>query len=268
MCGIWLCKPGTFEEARQYLDGWRSSLGPPPYEWWAEIVVCPATLQLLQLKWMIEGMNLQIGAQGLCADESSIASQGQVSAEQLYTHKVPWAIVGMVDAHGGSLPTRVCEEVQACQRWGIKAIVCIPLFLEDRLHGRTPEWALKRRILQVATCVHDWDTVVLCLLPTWEHVNTCPADQQLSPDEAQLCHALMRSIVSTVTSTEVGQSVRIVYGGRMQFGRRCSEFLMKRDIDGFCLVGWPLEQGVCDLKDIVGCMEALSCLRDNHDEGW
>ena len=90
----------------------------------------------------------------------------------------------------------------------------------------------------------DWMRVVICYEPIWEHADGAT----VFPMDAQKAHINIRDWVRNVVHEDIGQGIRIIYGGHVD-PDGATEFIKQQDIDGF-LVGEAMAQSVA-FADIV-----------------
>ena len=112
----------------------------------------------------------------------------------------------------------------------------------------------------------DWSKVVIAYEPVW----AIGTGRTASPEQAQEVHESLRKWLNVNVSSDVGKSVRILYGGLNQFfahdnkyilstlniimvllgsvnAGNCRELAKKPDIDGFLVGGASLKPEFVDI---------------------
>jgi triosephosphate isomerase len=84
-------------------------------------------------------------------------------------------------------------------------------------------------------CDNKWDNIVIAYEPVWAIGTGVVA----SPQQAQQVHAAIRKWLSSVASSTVANTTRIIYGGSVK-ANNCKDIIVNADVDGFLVGGAAL----------------------------
>ncbi|AOS63141.1 triose-phosphate isomerase [Actinoalloteichus hymeniacidonis] len=213
---------------------------PEKYFAKVEVAVIPPFTDIRSVQTLIDGdkLLLKYGAQDLSAHESG-AYTGEVSGSMLAKLGCTYVVIGHSErreyhAEGDEL---VNKKVRAALKNGLTPILCVGEPLEVReagehvAHGRAQLLAALKGLKaeQVAE-------VVVAYEPVWA-IGTgkvaTPADAQ------EVCGELRAALVEKY-GAEVGQQVRVLYGGSVKSGN-IGELIAAPDVDGALVGGASLD---------------------------
>merc|ERR1712203_124899 len=103
--------------------------------------------------------------------------------------------------------------------------------LEEREAGKTEEVCFNQ-LKAIADKVSDWSKVVIAYEPVW----AIGTGKTASPEQAQETHAGIRKLIAEKASPEVGENIRIQYGGSSN-ADNAPDLSAQPDIDGFLVGG-------------------------------
>lgn len=202
-----------------------------------EILVCPPFVYLAEVRDLLFGTPVLLGAQN-AAVESSGAFTGEVSAAMLKDVGVSHVIVGHSERRSlfGDTDAIVAARFQSVLEAGLQPILCVGETLEERESGITME-VVDRQIGAVleASGAEAFATSIVAYEPVWAIGTGLTA----TPQQAQDVHAHIRGVISAADA-KIGAGLRILYGGSVK-GGNAAELLAMDDIDGGLIGGASLD---------------------------
>ena len=114
-------------------------------------------------------------------------------------------------------------------------IACLGEKQEEREAGQT-NTVIIDQLAAIAKNVVDWNRIVIAYEPVW----AIGTGKTATPEIAQEAHAVLRGWLVQNIGKEVGESVRIVYGGSVN-GHNAEDLSKMPDIDGFLVGGASLK---------------------------
>ena len=205
-----------------------------------EVVIAPpfTSLRTVQTLIMADRMPLGLGAQHVHWQKDG-AFTGEVSAAMLAKLDVGYVIVGHSERRAlfGETDELVRKRVRAVLGAGMTPVICVGETLTEREAGETE----KVVTTQLRAALHRLRSeqrvgVAVAYEPVWAIGTGRHADAATA---AQVCE-LLRSKFNAVGGSQVGEQVRILYGGSVNPGN-VAEFMAKRHIDGALVGGASLD---------------------------
>lgn len=212
----------------------------------AEVVVCPPFPYLQHTQELIASSAIVLGAQSV-SEHAGGAYTGEVSARMLAEWQCRYVIVGHNERRRMQQESdvQVAEKFIAVQREQLTPILCVGESLAQREAGQA--LAVIHRQLNAVLDLVGCDTferAVVAYEPVWA-VGT---GKTATPQQAQEVHRYIRELLG-----EVGQRVRILYGGSVKADNAAQLFAMT-DIDGALLGGASLSAeefiSICRAADV------------------
>ena len=203
-----------------------------------EIVICPPFVGLGVAKRELEDSSIKLGAQNMHWSDSG-AFTGEISPLML-KELCEYVIVGHSERRAmfGETDDTVNKKVLAALAHGLKPIVCVGETLEENQSGITAEVVGRqvRQGLRSLTAAQA-EQVVIAYEPVWAIGTGLAA----TPEGANAVHKdLIRPILRELFGEEVGEGMRILYGGSVNPGN-ASELFGQSDIDGGLIGGASLK---------------------------
>jgi triosephosphate isomerase (TIM) len=192
----------------------------PPFPW------------LVPVAGVLDGSPLGLGAQD-CYWERAGAFTGEVSAAML-AGWCPWMLAGHSERRAlfGETDEVVARKALAALENGLGVIVCVGEREDDYLAGRTADVVAGQVRACLGPLVHGaLSRVVVAYEPVWAIGTGRNAD----PDYAGRAMGLIRLVVGEVCGEEIGERMRVLYGGSVKADNVAS-YVGLADCDG-CLVG-------------------------------
>ena len=196
-----------------------------------DVVVCPPYPYLAQVKALVDGAGVGLGAQDLSSRKCG-AFTGDVAASMLLDVGCEWVLVGHSERRTlhGEDNRLVAEKVAAALDAGLKPILCVGESLDERDSG-CAEVVVAAQVAAVVDVLGllAMAKVVVAYEPVW----AIGTGRTATPEQAEVMHACIREGLRGAGVAADG--VRILYGGSVTAANAASLFAMP-DIDG-ALVG-------------------------------
>lgn len=199
----------------------------------AEVAVCPPFVYLQQAAEVLAKSNIVLGAQNVSEHDEG-AFTGEISAAMLADCHCQYVIIGHNERRRlqGETDQQVAEKFVAAQRAQLTPILCVGESAQDREAGKALETIGRQLNKVIEVAGRDaFRRAVVAYEPVWA-VGT---GKVASPEQVEEVHLFIRTQLS-----ELGQSVRILYGGSVKPNNAEQLFAMA-DIDGALLGGASLK---------------------------
>ncbi|MEW6662593.1 MAG: triose-phosphate isomerase [Bacillota bacterium] len=217
-------------EARQLVEELKPLVHNLPE---VEVVVCPPFTSLETVKELLQGTDIQLGAQNMhYANEG--AYTGEVSAAMLAAAGCRYVIVGHSERrqYFGETDELINQKVKAALAARLAPITCVGETLAQREAGETEAVCFS----QVEGALRGLSAdQVPGLVIAYEPVWAIGTGKTATAAEAQRVIALIRRKVSELFGKEAAAKTRIQYGGSVK-PDNIKEIMAQPDIDG-ALVG-------------------------------
>lgn len=203
-----------------------------------DIVVCPPFPNLDRAGQALKGSSIALGAQNVFWEDEG-AYTGEVAPGMLTDLGVRYAIVGHSERrqYFHEDDSMVSRRALAALRHAMTPIVCVGESLDQREAGRTGEVVSAQLKGSFAGFTKENALAsVLAYEPVW----AIGTGKVATPDQAQEVHHLLRGALSELFGADVGDAMRIQYGGSVK-PENASELLGQADIDGALVGGASLK---------------------------
>ena len=205
-----------------------------------EVVICPPFTALRSVQTLVESDRLpySVGAQDVHWEDQG-AYTGEVSPSMLAALKVRYVIVGHSERreHFGETDATVARKVKAVFDHQMTPILCVGETLEQRETGRAVEVVsaqVREDLSRVAPA--DAARTVIAYEPIW----AIGTGKTCAPTDAAEVIRAIRDTLETLFSTDVGEIVRVQYGGSVKAGN-IRDFMAHPEIDGALVGGASLD---------------------------
>ena len=212
-----------------------------------DLVVCPPFVDLSLAFELLKDSKIKVGAQNLHW-ESSGAYTGEVSAPML-KDICSNVIIGHSERRAmfGESDETVNKKVFAALGADLQPIVCIGETLEENEAGLTGE-VVGRMVREGLKGLSREEAVKLVL--AYEPVWAIGTGKTATPEQANAVHKdIIRPILCEMFGEEVGNAIRILYGGSVK-PNNAAELFGQSDIDGGLIGGASLKA-----EDFVGIVK-------------
>lgn len=222
---------GSREANARWTDEFLSSPQPA-----CRTVVCAPFVYLGELALRALGTHLEVGAEDVNENPAG-AFTGEISAGMLHDIGMSCAIVGHSERRTlyGETDNRVAMKALALVKAGLKPVVCVGETLEERETGATPSVIL-RQLNAVLTIVRPEDLLAVAYEPVW----AIGTGKTATADEANRVCGVIRAAIAKEFGAEVGENIRIQYGGSMNAGN-VADLMAQPEIDGGLIGGAALK---------------------------
>lgn len=205
-----------------------------------EVVVAPPFTSLRSIQVVIDQdrIPMGLGAQNAHWADSG-AFTGEISPPMLAKLAVRHVIVGHSERreHFGETDEMVNKKTKAVVEAGMAAIVCVGETLDQREAGQA-EPVVVSQLQGALRGLHLGDGSALAI--AYEPVWAIGTGRTALPDDAGLIAGLIRDQLRDSLNSEVGEQIRILYGGSVNSGN-IKDFMAKTNIDGALVGGASLD---------------------------
>lgn len=203
-----------------------------------DVVVCVPYVDLCTAIESTKGSNIKVGAEN-CHWEKSGAFTGEISAEMLTSMGVEYVIIGHSErrTYFGETDETVRKRVRAALDAGLKVILCVGEYLEQREQGITSELvAMQTKIALLGVSERELSDIIIAYEPVWAIGTGKTATAQQAND---VCKTI-RNTVAELYSEDIANALTIQYGGSMK-PDNANELLDMPDVDGGLIGGAALK---------------------------
>lgn len=202
-----------------------------------EVAVCPAFTALAEVRRMLDGSRIRLGAQDMFW-EARGAFTGAISPLMLVDVQCAYVILGHSERrqHFGESDEMVARKVKAAFAHRLVPILCVGERLDEREAGRTDQ--VVSRQVEVATAEltpQQTRSLVIAYEPVW----AIGTGRSASGQDANRVIGLIRGILAR-RSGDAAASTRILYGGSVT-PENAAEFSRQPEIDGALVGGASLD---------------------------
>jgi triosephosphate isomerase len=200
-----------------------------------EVALCVPAVYLAQLRALVAGRRIELGAQDISMHESG-AYTGEISGAMLKEFGVRYAIVGHSERrqYHGETDQLVAAKAKTALASGVTPIVCVGETLAEREANRTEE-VVKR---QLAAVIHANGHCISEIVVAYEPVWAIGTGKTASPEQAQQVHGVLRAQLKAASAQ--AERIHILYGGSMN-AANAAQLLAQPDIDGGLVGGASLK---------------------------
>ena len=203
-----------------------------------EVVACVPYVDLQIALETAAGTNVKIGAENVHWAEKG-AFTGEISAPMLVAMGVPYVIIGHSErrSYFGETDETVAQRVRAAIDAGLKVILCVGEYLEQRKEGVTMEIVRKQvKVALGGVSADELKNIIIAYEPVWAIGTGLTA----TDDQAAEVNHAIRELLAELYSREVADATTIQYGGSMN-AANAEGLLSKEDVDGGLIGGASLK---------------------------
>lgn len=229
----------TIKASKELVNALKETISGMNQEELPTVVVCPPFTALdATANTLSHGGNIHLGAQNMDWRENG-AYTGEIAPDMLSELCVEYVIVGHSERRTmfGDTDERVNNKTKAILKNKMIPIVCCGETLEQREEGVTDshiETQIKAALENLSN--EDIEKLVFAYEPIWAIGTGKTCDSA----EANRVIKMIRSVVASVSSKEIGDKVRILYGGSVK-PSTIDEQMAQSDIDGALVGGASLQ---------------------------
>ena len=203
-----------------------------------EVIVGVPFVDLPAALEAVKGSNIGVAAQN-CHWEKSGAFTGEISAEMLKAMQVGTVILGHSErrTYFGDTDVTVAKRVRAALDAGLRVILCVGEYLEQREQGVTGEVvAMQTKIALGGVSAEELSRVIIAYEPVW----AIGTGRTATAQQANEVCALIRATLAGLYGEAAAKAVTIQYGGSMN-AANAAELLAQPDVDGGLIGGASLK---------------------------
>lgn len=203
-----------------------------------EAVVCPPFTSLALAKEVLDGTDINVGAQNVHFEDSG-AFTGEISPLFLKDLDIKYVILGHSERreYFEETDNLVNTKVKAVLKHGLSPIVCVGETLGERENEKAKE-KVKTQITEDFKGINasEFGSIVIAYEPIW----AIGTGKTASADDAEEMCAYIRSLILEQFGEDAAEKVRIQYGGSVK-PDNVVEIMSKENIDGALVGGASLE---------------------------
>lgn len=203
-----------------------------------DVIACVPYIDLYTAFETVKGSNVKIGAEN-CYWEKSGAFTGEISAKMLSDIGVEYVIIGHSERRTffGDTNETVAKRVRGALDEGLKVILCVGEYLEQREMGITDEIvSMQTKIALGGVSEDELKNIIIAYEPVW----AIGTGRTATSDQAQEVCGRIRNVVAALYNKSAADGVTIQYGGSMN-AKNADELLSKPDVDGGLIGGAALK---------------------------
>ncbi|SCG83011.1 triosephosphate isomerase [Proteiniborus sp. DW1] len=223
----------TIDEAIQLVNDIKNNLKEE-----VEVVVCVPFTALNEVKKIISGTKLKLGAQNMHWEESG-AFTGEISPLMLKEIGVDYVIIGHSERrqYFNETDETVNKKIKSALKHNIIPIVCVGEALEQREDNIEKE-VVKSQVLKAFEDIsaEDMVKIVIAYEPIW----AIGTGKTATKEEANDMISFIRTTIMDKYDRGVSDKVRIQYGGSVK-PNNITEIMNQSDIDGALVGGASLK---------------------------
>ena len=204
----------------------------------ADVAVCVPAAYLAQVKELLAGSAVALGAQTL-SEFASGAYTGEVSGAMLRELGCGLVLVGHSERRAlfGETNAQVAAKLKAALGVGLRPVLCVGETLAERESGTTE--AVVGAQLDAVLCGNDGVVQLVRSVIAYEPLWAIGTGRTATPAQAQEVHAFIRSRIAKL-DMKVAAEVQILYGGSVK-AANAKELFACADIDGGLVGGASLQ---------------------------
>jgi triosephosphate isomerase len=180
---------------------------------------------------------ISLGAQNVHAEQDG-AHTGEISVKMLSDIGVRFVIVGHSErrVNIGEIDQEIAAKFKALKESELVPILCIGESAEQRERKETETVVIAQLCAVISECgINALTNAVIAYEPIW----AIGTGETASAEQAQGVHRCIRNYLSGL-STDVAESVRIIYGGSVN-SSNAKKLFSQPDIDGSLIGGASLK---------------------------
>jgi triosephosphate isomerase len=250
IAGNWKMNCGPYDAA-ELLEGLTEKKAEISED--VDVLVCPPFVSIgMAVKYLYD-TDIQVGAQNLHFEENG-AFTGEISGSMLTESGCNYVIIGHSERrqYFGETDATVNQRVHKAIEHKLAPIVCVGESLDQR--KKDEHFELVKN--QIKAALHDVSNedaldVVIAYEPIW----AIGTGETATPEQAQVMHEYIRTILAEIYSDETAEQINILYGGSMK-PANAEELLSQSDVDGGLIGGASLDAD--SFSEIITIAEELA----------
>lgn len=203
-----------------------------------EIVVCPPFIVLSEVKKVLNGSNIELGAQNVYFENKG-AYTGEISPLMLVDLGCKYVIIGHSERriYFKETDDDINKKIKLCIGEGLFSIFCVGETLNEREENKT-EKIIEKQVVLGLNNINDSEIekVVIAYEPVW----AIGTGKNATPEQASEVHNFIRNIIKEKYKEKIAEKIRIIYGGSVK-PDNISNLMSCENIDGALVGGASLE---------------------------
>ncbi len=210
------------------------------------VIICTPFIHLASVAPLLDADIIGLGAEN-CADKSSGAYTGEISAEMVKSTGAQYVILGHSErrAYYHETPEILKEKIKLALANGLKVIFCIGEDLSEREAGKQNDVVkaqLEGSLFDLSS--EEFANIILAYEPVW----AIGTGKTATSDQAEEMHAFIRNVIANKFGATSAENVSILYGGSCK-PSNAKELFAKPNVDGGLIGGAALKAQ--DFKAII-----------------
>ena len=216
-----------------------------------EAVIFPPSIYLSEFSDQIQ-KDLHIGSQNVYSENNG-AFTGETSAEMLQSIGLKYCLVGHSErrAYFNETNAFLAKKVNSLLQNSVVPVYCVGEKLEEREaneHFSVVKNQLEQAIFHLS--ITDFPRLVIAYEPVW----AIGTGQTATSSQVQEMHAFIRDEISSKYGKNVGENIRILYGGSCK-PSNAKELFSCADVDGGLIGGASLKSA--DFIELISIASKL-----------
>ena len=225
----------THAEARVLVKELLDLVGDPGE---VEVLICPPFTALDTLSQLVRGTRLQLGGQNLHWEVEG-AFTGEISASMLLECGCRYVVIGHSERRQffHDSDKNINDKLKRAFQSGLWPVLCVGESLEQREAGQAEQVVVGQldRALQGISEAES-QALVVAYEPVW----AIGTGKVATPEIAESVHALIRHWLTGHFSEELGNRIRLLYGGSVE-PENTRDLMSQPNIDGALVGGASLK---------------------------
>ena len=201
------------------------------------IIISPTYLATAKVASIVKNTQVKLAVQDVHFDEQG-AYTGKVAVDMVKALGVDYVILGHSEQrlYFGETNENVNKKVMKVLAGGMTPIICVGETIEERQGGQLQS-VLKKQITSAYAGIPENNAAktIIAYEPVWAIGTGITATNE----QAQNAHLIVRTLIRTLYSDEVANSIIIQYGGSMK-ASTAKGLVEQEDIDGGLIGGAAL----------------------------
>ncbi len=202
-----------------------------------EVILGTPFIHLAQVSEAVDSNKIKVAAQN-CADKTSGAFTGEVSAEMVASTGAKYVILGHSErrTYYHETPELLKDKVNMALANGLIPIFCVGEVLEEReqeKHFEIVKSQIEKSLFDLSES--DFSKIVLAYEPVW----AIGTGKTATAAQAQEMHAFIRTVLEGKYGKDIAENTSILYGGSCNESN-AKELFSNKDVDGGLIGGASL----------------------------
>ncbi len=215
-----------------------------------DVVICVPYVDLQTALEKTAGSNIKVGAEN-CHWAESGAFTGEISAKMLTEMGVEYVVIGHSErrTYFGETDETVQKRVRAALDAGLKVILCVGEYLEQREQGVTFDVvSMQTRIALFGVAKEELENIIIAYEPVW----AIGTGKTATAKQANEVNNAIRNVIADLYDKAAADAFVVQYGGSMN-AKNADELLAQEDVDGGLIGGASLKA-----EDFAAIVKAAS----------